>query len=95
MAWSVIQQPNGRFAVWCPIGSEFLAVNATPFVVREMYEEQAIEEARRISGEAVARAKGEGRPPRYSLEDCIELSEDKLSDELVQDVKKMLEESGD
>jgi hypothetical protein len=94
MAWSVIQQPDGKFTVWCTIGDQFLLMDATAEDVEQEYVERAIEDAKRCAAHVVARARGEAMPrPAYSLDVCVELAEANYpGQDLLPHIKKMLQE---
>jgi hypothetical protein len=96
MAWSVIQQPNGKFAIWCTVGSQFTLVDGTEEDVYQEYLEEALRDSRRRTDRVIARAKGEQQPPpAWSLETCLEVAGHDPRDELLQTIRTMMEEGAE
>lgn len=69
MGWSVVKQPNGKYALFSTISEACFAIDCDEADIEEIYYEDAVAKARRDAKEfarqGVARANGEKGPEPY------------------------------
>lgn len=69
MGWSVVKQPNGKYAIFSTISEECLCYDATPEQLKNYYikekQERIVREAEEFVKQGIERANGECGPEPY------------------------------
>ena len=82
MGWSVVKQPNGKYAIWSTIAGDFIVIDGSAEDVKQAFQEQYYKMADRTADEAIQRAEGKKVPaPRHTFKECVEALEDKDPDD--------------
>lgn len=62
MAWSIVRQPNGKYAVFSTVSDGPICWDATEAEIETMFVEDAIERAKESAARVIKRANGEAFP---------------------------------